>query len=109
MQYLTRLGLWGGDTPYASFGEFRDEMQASGPAAKELLPQHLKASGSMVSRLISYHGVRVSVAKHVLTSEQRATYDAAATLWQDLSQVHRARAAHLPPSSGSRFWCADSP
>ena len=58
------------------------------------------------SRLISYRGVRVSVAKHALTSKQRATYDAAATLWQDLGRVHRARAAQLPPSSGSRFWSA---
>ena len=50
--------------------------------------------------------MRVSVAKHSLTPEQRATYDAAAALWQDLGRVHRARASRLPPSSGSRFWSA---
>ena len=106
MQYLTRLGLWGGGTPYTNFAEFRDELQAGGAAPQELLPQHLKAAGAMASRLISYRGVRVSVAKHTLTREQRATYDAAAELWQDLGRVHRARAAQLPPSSGSRFWSA---
>ena len=152
MQYLTRLGLWGGGTPYANFADFRDELQASPPspslglllltfsssslgpsllilcpallilppvhptvlfplqaggaAPQELLPQHLKAAGAMASRLISYRGVRVSVAKHTLTREQRATYDAAAALWQDLNRVLRARASQLPPSSGSRFWSA---
>ena len=62
MQYLTRLGLWGGGTPYTNFAEFRDELQAGGAAPQELLPQHLKAAGAMASRLISYRGVRVSVA-----------------------------------------------
>ena len=71
MQYLIRLGLWGAGTPYASFNDFRDEMQAGGAAAKELLPLHLKMCGALVSRQLSYDGVTVMVSTHRLTAEQR--------------------------------------
>ena len=68
MQYLIRLGLWGAGTPFPSFGAFRDEMQSGGSAAKELLPVHLKMCGALVSRLLSYDGVRVRVAVHKLSA-----------------------------------------
>ena len=50
-----------------SFAAFKEEMHAGGAAAKELLPLHLKSRGSLVSRLISYDGVRVRVATHRLS------------------------------------------
>ena len=72
LQYLSRLGLWGRGTPFASFAHFKEVMHAGGAAAKELLPLHLKSRGSLVSRLISYDGVHVRVATHRLTAEQSA-------------------------------------
>ena len=106
LQYLCRLGLWGRGTPFPSFAAFRDEMALGGSAAKELLPLHLKASGSLLSRLISYDGVSVRVATHRLSAEQAATYDAATSLWQKLALVLRRRGHALPPSAASRFWSA---
>ena len=54
LQYLSRLSLWGADTPYPAFGSFRDALAEAGAAAAELLPLHLKASGRLVSRVISF-------------------------------------------------------
>ncbi|KAL1518957.1 hypothetical protein AB1Y20_003227 [Prymnesium parvum] len=106
MQYLIRLGLWGAGTPFPSFATFRDEMQAGGSAAKELLPLHLKMCGALVSRLLSYDGVHVRVAVHKLSQAQRDVYNASASLWQQLAAVLIARSHELPPTSGSRFWSA---
>ena len=108
MQYLTRLGLWGFGTPFPSFSAFRDELRAGGAAAQALLPLHLKLSGALVSRVISWEGVRVTVATHRLSTAQREAYDAAARLWLELAEVLLARSHRslLPPSAGSRFWSA---
>lgn len=106
LQYLCRLGLWGRGTPFKSFAVFREQMLKGGAASKELLPLHLKACGSLVSRLISYQDVRIRVATHQLTPEQAATYDAATRLWQALSLTLRRRAPSLPSSAASRFWSA---
>ena len=95
-RYLCRLGLWGAGTPFASFAAFREELR----------PLHLKARGCLVSRLISYDGVRVRVATHHLSPEQSATYDAATSIWQQLALVLRRRADTLAPSAASRFWSA---
>ena len=106
LEYLCRLGLWGRGTPFASFNAFLEQMQAGGTAAKELLPLHLKMCGSLVSRLISYDGVRVRVTTHRLTHEQAIAYDAATCLWYQLALVLRRRASLLPSSTTSRFWSA---
>jgi hypothetical protein len=108
LQYLSRLGLWGKGTAFSSFVGFRDEMQTGGAAAKELLPVHLKACGSLVSRLISYDGVTIRVETHHLTPSQAQTYDAATALWQQLGVLLRQRTAKgaLPSNAASRFWSA---
>ena len=106
LQYLSRLGLWGLGTPFHSFNAFKEDMQLGGAAAKELLPLHLKAEGSLVSRLISYDGVKVRVATHCLTPEQAQTYDGATELWQQLALVLRKKQPSLPSSAASRFWSA---
>lgn len=106
LQYLCRLGLWGRGTSFATFADFREHMLLGGRAAKELLPLHLKASGCLISRLISYEGVHVRVVTHHLTPEQAATYDAATKLWQALALMLRRRAPLLPSSAASRFWSA---
>ena len=107
LQYLSRLGLWGRGLLQLLLG-LRDDMQLGGASAKELLPVHLKACGSTVSRLISYDGVRVRVATHQLTAEQAAMYDAATAAWQQLACLLRQRSAtgQLPSNAASRFWSA---
>ena len=66
----------------------------------------MKAEGSLVSRLISYDGVKVRVATHCLTPEQAQTYDGATELWQQLALVLRKKQPSLPSSAASRFWSA---
>jgi hypothetical protein len=62
--------------------------------------------GALVSRLLSYDGVRVRVAVHRLSPEQRTVYDRSVELWHELATVLRERSSLLPPTTGSRFWSA---
>ncbi|CAM9631438.1 unnamed protein product, partial [Hapterophycus canaliculatus] len=56
LAYATRLGLWGVQSPFFSFKEFKESMETRGLGALEMLAMELKAKGSYVSRGLGWKG-----------------------------------------------------
>lgn len=75
LRFVTRLGLWGIGTSFATFSEFQNTLSKYGTTAMELTAMQLKASGRFVSRQLAMRDVKVSIVKHELSTMQKETYN----------------------------------
>ena len=84
--YAERLGLWGRGTSFPNKDAFVSEVTSGGLAAMELIARDMKATGSYISRALSFEGVTYDRMVHELTPEQTQIYDAMAEGWQIVLQ-----------------------
>lgn len=87
MQYMLRLGLWGGSSsPFRSFPAFRKVVERGGVTAMELVAVQLRLAGAMSCRSLAFEGTEFYLATTKLDDAQRRQYDKAVGLWMDLRQ-----------------------
>lgn len=84
MAYACRLGLWGTQTPFPTFAAFKESMEARGLGALEMLAMELKASGSYVSRGLSWKGAEFSIEECNLPKQHEDGYNNACYFWKDV-------------------------
>lgn len=95
LAYAERLGLWGRGTPFATKGEFLNQMHQGGTSAMEAVAQSLKARGLYLARSLSYDGVKTDRLQHHLTDEQKYVYDNLAEGWQGVLQNINTALEHI--------------
>ncbi len=105
MAYMDRLGLWGPGAPFQNFMGFLSAMDAGGVGAMEMLARDLKATGSYISRTLSFKGVDYDTVVHTLTPEEIEQYKGMADFWADMSdQFEQAMEnANQPKSTGRQM------
>uniref|UniRef100_A0A5K3FI44 Helicase_C_4 domain-containing protein n=2 Tax=Mesocestoides corti TaxID=53468 RepID=A0A5K3FI44_MESCO len=87
MAYMTRLGLWGGGTPFKTFNSFIQSLDRRGVGGMELVAMDMKLRGMYIARQLSFHGVNFSIRpveiEHVTLNGQPFinVYDQSADLW----------------------------
>ena len=86
LAYADRLGLWGEGTPFPTREAFIAKIGEGGVAAMELVARDMKALGHYIARNLSYDGVEYDRVEHILSADQRATYDEMARGWQVVLQ-----------------------
>ncbi len=86
LAYADRLGLWGEGTSFANRQDFVGKVSSGGMAAMELVARDMKALGHYIARSLSYDGVSYDRVEHVLSKDQRETYDKLAEGWQVVLQ-----------------------
>lgn len=83
--FMGRLGLWGPGTEHPQgFNQFLKTIEMLGMGAMELHALHLKASGAMLARTLSYSNCEFSLVDNVMNKDVATLYDKAADLWHDL-------------------------
>ncbi len=82
MAYLSRLGLWGEGTPFASVTQFINSVSGAGLGMMEMVARDLKAQGLYTAPSLSYDGVDYDRLEHKLTPEQTEIYNTIARAWQ---------------------------
>ncbi len=74
-EYLTRMGLWGGQgAPFATFKDFDKLFTAKDVGAMEMIALSFKANGSSVARSIGFDGVRFDTETLTLTRDMALVY-----------------------------------
>lgn len=86
LSFADRLGLWGEGTAFPTRQDFVSKVSEGGVAAMELVARDMKALGHYIARNLSYDGVDYGRVEHVLTPDQRVTYDKLAEGWQVVLQ-----------------------
>lgn len=99
MGYMGRLGMWGPGSPFPDFMDFLSAIGSGGVGAMEMLARDLKATGSYVSRLISYKGIEYGKVTHKLTPEEIGQYNRMADLWLGLQKDFEAAAVNAGQGS----------
>ncbi len=61
MAYMTRLGLWGGGTPFKTFNSFIQSVDRRGVGGMELVAMDMKLRGMYIARQLSFHGVNFNI------------------------------------------------
>lgn len=86
LAFVSRLGLWGDGTQFSGVDDFVGKIGGSGMAAMELVARDMKATGSYISRNLSYDGVGYDRLEHTLTKDQIYMYDTMSEGWQVVMQ-----------------------
>eukprot|EP00939_MAST-03C_sp_MAST-3C-sp1_P003299 g3299.t1 len=84
MAFMSRLGLWGPQTPFKDYSEFSTDMTRRGVAALELLAMDMKACGSYISRNLGFQGCTFEIATVPLRRLDASLYESCALLWEDI-------------------------
>ena len=80
--FADRLGLWGPGTEFTDKNDFLSKVASGGVASMEVVARDMKALGAYLARSLSFDGVKYERLTHDLSSDQTATYDALAKVWQ---------------------------
>lgn len=108
LAYMTRLGLWGPATPYATVEDFMDEFESAGLSGMEAITAHIKAAGLMVCRQLSLAEVTYDELTHVMSAKDEALFDAYTRTLMDIARLARSCAEHAVRKStvkiGYRGW-----
>ncbi|KAL6066398.1 Protein strawberry notch 2 [Balamuthia mandrillaris] len=84
MGYMARLGLWGPNTGFSDFKEFKKLLTEAGLGSMELVAMEMKRKGMYCSRHLSFKGVDFDILQYPLKEEEKVEYDEVARLWQEL-------------------------
>lgn len=79
--YMTRLGIWGGGTAYATFNEFCNAIERRGVGAMELVAVDLKMRGSYIARQLSFKTTSFAIRIAELDDNFVRVYDECVDLW----------------------------
>lgn len=79
--YMTRLGIWGGGTAYATFTEFCNAIERRGVGAMELVAVDLKMRGSYIARQLSFKTTSFEIRVAELDDKFVRVYDECVDLW----------------------------
>ncbi|CAN0214684.1 unnamed protein product, partial [Discosporangium mesarthrocarpum] len=83
--YMVRLGLWGGaGSPFGNFQQFLEAVESRGVGAMELVAMHLKQTGGMVCRTLSFSGCTFEMVSDILSEDMEEVYNLSAAFWQTL-------------------------
>mmetsp|Transcript_20487 Transcript_20487/g.41163 ORF Transcript_20487/g.41163 Transcript_20487/m.41163 type:complete len:1688 (+) Transcript_20487:177-5240(+) len=83
--FMSRLGLWGPGSEHPSgFNQFLAGLDRLGTGAMELHAMHLKSSGALVARSLSYEDCEFALIKDITDNKVREVYNNATELWTDL-------------------------
>ncbi|PSC70731.1 strawberry notch [Micractinium conductrix] len=99
LAYMTRLGLW---TPETA-NEFISVLKKPRTGALELTAMSLKATGSYLSRTLSYQGSEFQLCQVPLDLRFRAAYNEATTFW---ALLWRVCGNLMSPRQTGLFWGA---
>ncbi|XP_071944970.1 protein strawberry notch homolog 1-like [Antedon mediterranea] len=112
MAYMTRLGLWGKDTPFPEFPSFIQAVERRGVGAMEIVAMDMKLRGMYIARQLSFHGVSFSIQEVSLAKRFIEIYNKSAHLWMK-SRAYFQKAADLigaehrmRKSMWGQFWSA---
>ncbi|CAH1801640.1 unnamed protein product [Owenia fusiformis] len=83
MAYMTRLGLWGKDTPFPEFNDFIMAVERRGVGAMELVAMEMKLRGLYIARQLSFHGVTFRIEEVPIEKSYAKIYNEAVSLWVD--------------------------
>ena len=85
MAYMTRLGLWGPQTPFPDgFTQFHQAVTVAGTSMMELVAMELKRQGSYICRTLSYKGAEFKTVKDAISEEDIMLYNETCLVWQEL-------------------------
>lgn len=106
LAFLSRLGLWGDNSPFHDFMEFLDAVHRGGIGAMEMLSRDLKSLGAFVARNISYKDVVYDKLVHNLSSDEIKMYNDSADLWANLLKKFNEAAdnANQPSKGFTQFF-----
>ena len=82
--HAPRLGLWGPGTHVVNNTEFSKIISKGGLGAQELVAMHLKRSGAMASRSLSYNGIVFERKMVYLDDGFEEMYDGAVAVWKEV-------------------------
>lgn len=99
--FMSRLGLWGPGTEHPTgFNAFLQGIKRLGTGAMELHAMHLKASGALVARTLSYEDCEFALEEGVTDPKIHDVYNASTELWTDLYHQLADRCAKLKSKEG---------
>eukprot|EP00927_Polykrikos_kofoidii_P082291 TRINITY_DN8141_c0_g8_i1.p1 TRINITY_DN8141_c0_g8~~TRINITY_DN8141_c0_g8_i1.p1 ORF type:complete len:1516 (+),score=306.24 TRINITY_DN8141_c0_g8_i1:61-4548(+) len=134
MQYMVRLGLWGGTgkgsieaplhtvdseiedetilppSSFRDFSSFRSLVEKGGVAAMELVAIQLRLSGALSCRSLGFVGTSFELAVAELGDVRREKYDKSVELWRDMRQLmllleeHNAYTESAWKGANTQFW-----
>lgn len=96
LPYMTRLGLWGEGTAFASADDLVNEVTAGGTGMMELVAQHLKAKGVYDAATLDMSETSVKRIPVTFTDKQRQYYDETADAWQFVNNNAQRLMENLP-------------
>lgn len=79
--YMTRLGIWGGGTPYETFVDFCNAIERRGVGAMELVAVDLKMRGSYIARQLSFKTTSFEIKVAHLDDDFIKLYDDCVDMW----------------------------
>ncbi|GAB4819275.1 hypothetical protein N2152v2_006321 [Parachlorella kessleri] len=98
LAYMTRLGMWG----FKDAKEMIDMLSKSRMGALELAAMSMKATGTYLSRTLSYEGAEFGLAHIDVDPVFKVMYERASKFWQLLWQV--VDTLQLGGRANSQFW-----
>ncbi|XP_071848916.1 protein strawberry notch homolog 1-like isoform X2 [Apostichopus japonicus] len=106
MAYMSRLGIWGGGTPFPDFQTFIQAVEKRGVGAMEIVAMDMKLRGMYMARQLSFQGVGFSIREIPLSDNFKSMYNRAVKLWCEARERFQ-RAANLmsgDPSFSKFMW-----
>ena len=100
MAYMERLGLWGAFSGFRDFEGFVNGITNRGVGGLEMLAMEMKATGTYLSRGLSYEQAEFELVQAPLTQAQKDGFDAAARFWGERLRPRLERAAELTKVGG---------
>jgi len=109
MAYMERMGFWGPSTPFKDAETFIKKLQDRGVGFLEMLAIEMKAGGKYVARALSFEEAEFRTETVKITAQQRAMYDSACQIWQDVRVEYEDLAHKRGEKSGmfmKLYWSA---
>jgi hypothetical protein len=79
---MSRLGLWGDGTAFATPQAFVQQMERHGLGSMEVVAQHMKLHGNFISRHLSFSQCEFDIVNVAPDAEYAAMYDRCVRVWQ---------------------------
>ena len=97
--YMSRLGLWGKDSPFQEFKNKIDNL-----SMMEMVSMELKQKGVYLARRLSFKGVQYEVKDVPLTESFCKMYTDSCALWSELYQQFQKCFESEPKHESGYFW-----
>lgn len=104
--YMTRLGIWGENTPYPTFVDFCDAIEKRGVGAMELVAVDLKMRGSYIARQLSFKTTNFEIRIANLDESFIELYDECVDLWAKTLKFFREAMGYLDPKRSKTCWAS---